>query len=156
MSQVCWVGGRGTVNSPGMSPLNWSQTTLGTSSGEARIYRKTTDMKDPGPSNSAVYLDEREDSINDGMFVPAMEGAAASPTSAPTPGAYGIIDYPAAYHGGAGGFSFADGHSEMKRWRDSRTTPPLLKGQSYDYQFKSTPNNVDVAWLQEHTTRRIP
>ena len=136
--------------------MNWSQTTLGTTRGEARIYRKYSDMTDPGPAKTAVFLDEREDSINDGMFVIAMEGAAASPGAAPNPEAYGIVDYPAAYHGGAGGFSFADGHSELKKWQDSRTQPPVLRGQVRDFNFKATPNNPDVAWMQERATRRIP
>jgi prepilin-type N-terminal cleavage/methylation domain-containing protein/prepilin-type processing-associated H-X9-DG protein len=155
MSMVNWVGGRG--NGAGqMAAMNWSQTTFGTSSGEARIYRKYSDMTDPGPARTAVFLDEREDSINDGMFVIAMEGASASPNASPTPGAYGIVDYPGAYHGGAGGFSFADGHSELKKWKDSRTQPPVLRNQIRDFNFKGTPNNPDVAWMQEHATRRIP
>lgn len=155
MSMVNWVGGRGS-GSGQLAAMNWSQTTLGNSRGEARIYRKTSDMTVPGPSKTSVFLDEREDSINDGMFVIAMEGAAASPGAAANPGAYGIIDYPAAYHGGAGGFSFADGHAELRKWRDDRTTPPVLKGQNRDYNFKSTPNNPDVAWMQDNSTRRIP
>jgi prepilin-type processing-associated H-X9-DG protein len=155
MSMINWVGGRGS-GSGTLAAMNWSQTTFGTTRGEARIYRKFTDMTVPGPVKTAVFLDEREDSINDGMFVNAMEGAPTSPSSPPTPSAYGIIDYPAAYHGGAGGLSFADGHSELRRWQDPRTTPPVLKGQNRDFNFKSTPNNPDSAWLQDNTTRRIP
>ncbi len=155
MSMVNWVGGRGN-GSGGLAAMNWSQTTYGTTSGEARIYRKYSDIINPGPAKTAVFLDEREDSINDGMFVIAMEGAAPSPGAAPTPSAYGIIDYPAAYHGGGGGFSFADGHSEMRRWRDGRTMPPLMTGANYDYQFKPSPNNLDVAWMQDNSTLRIP
>lgn len=155
MSMVNWVGGRGN-GSGGMAAMNWSQTTFGNTTGEARIYRKSSHMVDPGPSKTAVFLDEREDSINDGMFVIAMEGAAQPPNGPPVPSGYGIVDYPAAYHGGAGGFSFADGHAELKKWRDSRTTPPLLKGQVYSFDFKSTPNNPDVAWMQDNSTRRLP
>jgi len=155
MTMVNWVGGRGN-GSGALAAMNWSQTALGNSRGEARIYRKFSDMTDPGPARTAVFLDEREDSINDGMFVVAMEGAAASPGAAPTPSAYGIVDYPAGYHGGAGGFSFADGHSELKKWQDPRTQPPVLKGQNRDFNFKASPNNPDVAWMQERATRRIP
>jgi prepilin-type N-terminal cleavage/methylation domain-containing protein/prepilin-type processing-associated H-X9-DG protein len=155
MSMVAWVGGRGN-GSGKLAAMNWSQTTYGTTSGEARIYRKFSDMMTPGPARTSVFLDEREDSINDGMFVIAMEGASTGPGTAPTPSAYGITDYPAAYHAGAGGFSFADGHSELRRWLDSRTMPPLKTGENYDYQFKPTPNNRDVAWMQEHSTYRIP
>jgi len=155
MSMVNWVGGRGN-GAGGLAAMNWSQTAFGNTSGEARIYRKYSDMNDPGPAKTAIFLDEREDSINDGMFVIAMEGAAPRPGAPPTPSAYGIHDYPAAYHGGGGGFSFADGHSELKKWRDDRTMPPLQKGKNIDYAFKPTPNNPDVAWMQENSTRRIP
>jgi prepilin-type N-terminal cleavage/methylation domain-containing protein/prepilin-type processing-associated H-X9-DG protein len=155
MSMVNWIGGRGN-GSGGLAAMNWSQTAYGNTSGEARIYRKFSDMVDPGPAKTAIFLDERQDSINDGMFVIAMEGAAPRPGAPPSPGSYGITDYPAAYHGGAGGFSFADGHSELKKWRDSRTMPPLMEGANYDYQFKPTPNNPDVAWMQDNCTRRIP
>jgi hypothetical protein len=37
-----------------------------------------------------------------------------------------IVDYPASYHV-TGGFSFADGHSEIKKWQDGRTTPIISK-----------------------------
>ena len=41
------------------------------------------------------------------------------------------------------------------------STPLILRfnndsGANYDYQFKPSPNNPDVAWLQDNTTRRIP
>ncbi len=151
MSMNNWVGGRGEIR-----PMNFSGTTFGQASGECRIFQKFTTMKNPGPAKTFVFLDEREDSINDGMFVTAMEGAPARDGALPTPGAYGIVDYPASYHGGAGGFSFADGHSELKKWQDARTKPTIQKGANIDFAFKSTPNNPDVAWLQERATRRIP
>jgi len=31
-----------------------------------------------------------------------------------------IIDFPASYHNGAAGLSFADGHSEVHRWVGSK------------------------------------
>ena len=155
MSLINWVGGRGSGSGQLMA-MSWSGTSFGTASGEARIYRKFTDMVNPGASKTGVFLDEREDSINDGMFVIAMEGAATTPGGSPTPANYGLVDYPAAYHGGSGGFSFADGHAELRRWRDARTTPPLMKGLNYDFNFKASPNNADVAWMQDNSTRRIP
>jgi hypothetical protein len=69
-------------------------------------------------------------------------------------------DMPASYHVGAGGLSFADGHSEIKRWLDPRTTPPLGSLRN-DYDplnaqvIIPSPNNPDIAWLQERATRRI-
>jgi prepilin-type processing-associated H-X9-DG protein len=87
-----------------------------------------------------VLLDERWDSINDGYFVTQMDGY---PNLATT---Y-IVDYPASYHGGACGFAFADGHSEIHKWRDPRTTPPLRSGLPLNI---ASPNNLDVFWMQQH------
>jgi len=63
-------------------------------------------------------------------------------------------DYPGMYHHLACGFSFADGHSELRRWRDPRTMPPLTIGANplFD-QFTQSPGNQDVAWLQFRSTR---
>ena len=135
MSSLIWVGGRGEN-----LPIGWSGP-------EWRIYRKMSDMVDPGPANTFVFLDEREDTMNDGMFVVDMTGY-------PDQGSrFRIIDIPASYHNKAGGFSFADGHAEIKKWRDERTMPPFKPGVVTPYDFPS-PNNKDVLWMQERATRR--
>ena len=54
-----------------------------------------------------------------------------------------------AYHNRAGGFSFADGHSEIKKWQDHRTTPSKVTQLNI-----ASPNNRDMFWLQERSTRR--
>jgi prepilin-type processing-associated H-X9-DG protein len=59
---------------------------------------------------------------------------------------------PASYHNRAGGFSFADGHSEIHRWLDDRTMPPLRIGTTY-WTTIPAPRDVDIAWLQDHSTR---
>jgi prepilin-type processing-associated H-X9-DG protein len=56
------------------------------------------------------------------------------------------------YHNKANGFSFADGHAEIKKWRDPDTTPPLVPNGQVTDGFKD-PGNQDVAWLQDHATR---
>jgi len=62
-----------------------------------------------------------------------------------------IVDYPASYHNKAGGFSFADGHSEIKKWQDGRTAPNISKA---DRPLDVTSaNNKDVFWMQERSTR---
>jgi prepilin-type processing-associated H-X9-DG protein len=58
-----------------------------------------------------LFLDEHPESINDGYFV----NQAYYPQ---------WLDLPASYHAGAGAFSFADGHSELHRWRYAKTQPP--------------------------------
>jgi prepilin-type processing-associated H-X9-DG protein len=64
------------------------------------------------------------------------------------------VDYPASYHNGAGGFSFADGHAEIKKWVDGRTMPNLKKGGEIQLNVAS-PNNLDVVWMQERSTRKL-
>jgi prepilin-type N-terminal cleavage/methylation domain-containing protein len=49
------------------------------------------------------------------------------------------------------GLSFADGHAEVKRWLDSRTTPPLKPGTPITLGVPSA-NNPDVAWIQERSS----
>jgi len=143
MSMLNWVGGRGEGR-----PMNWSNTTFGTTPSEYRLYHKFSDLLEPGPSRTFVFLDEREDSINDGMFVVDM---LIYPTATQS-----IVDYPASYHAGSGGFSFADGHSELKKW----LTPQFLEkpirdaARPYPTPLGGTLNK-DVAWMQERATRAV-
>jgi hypothetical protein len=113
-----------------------------------RIFAKLPEID--LPSKIFVFLDMREDSVNWGNFMTCMNGY--SPND---PSQYSFDgDYPGMYHHLACGFSFADGHSELKRWRDSRTMPPLTTGANPLFnQFTSSPDNPDVAWLQDHSTR---
>jgi prepilin-type processing-associated H-X9-DG protein len=106
------------------------------------IFRKYTDIQKPPPSMAWVLLDEREDSINDGLFQTDLIDRGASAR---------IVDYPASYHGGAAGILFADGHAEIKRWTDPRTTPPLNLDALITLDVAS-PNNPDVAWIQERSS----
>jgi prepilin-type N-terminal cleavage/methylation domain-containing protein/prepilin-type processing-associated H-X9-DG protein len=112
-----------------------------------RIYKKMGDVNIPGPALVWVFMDEREDSINDGEMVVGMFGYPDQPAQ------WKIVDYPASYHNQAAGLSFADGHSEMKRWQDPRTTPVLKLGQEMPLNV-SSPNNRDVFWLMERSTRK--
>ncbi len=103
----------------------------------------------PGPSDTWVFLDQREDSINWGNFMTHMDGYSPS-----NPSLYKFtVDLPGSYHNRAAGFSFADGHSEIKRWMDSRTTPPLVAQTTSRQSDMPSPRNLDVAWLQARTTR---
>ena len=110
------------------------------------IYLKQTELQVPGPSKVFVFLDMREDSIDMGNFGTRMAGWPDQPSQ------YGFYDLPGFYHHQSCGFSFADGHSEFRRWRDSRTTPPIVPGGLVPDVFTSA-DNPDVAWLQDHATR---
>jgi prepilin-type processing-associated H-X9-DG protein len=106
--------------------------------------------RSPGPSKLWVFLDEREDCMNWGNFGVQMDGYYP-----PNPALYNFnYDIPGMYHNRACGFSFADGHSEMKRWLDGRTMPPMHYEDAYwENAFIRCPGNPDVAWLQDKTSR---
>jgi prepilin-type processing-associated H-X9-DG protein len=114
------------------------------------IYLKMTQLtgpKSPGPSKTWVFLDEREDIVNWGNYMTDMHGY-YNPANAAL---YEFSqDLPGMYHNLAAGFSFVDGHSEIKRWLDPRTCPKLYSNIPDPY---FVPRDQDVAWLQDRTTR---
>ncbi|HEY5914819.1 MAG TPA: type II secretion system protein [Verrucomicrobiae bacterium] len=112
---------------------SWLQTT------RFLMYKTTADLYDPSPSRLFVFVDEREDSINDGVFQ-------SDPDTL-----YQLVDYPASYHNGAGAFGFADGHGEIHAWRDRRTMPALVPGQLLPLNVNIS-GDRDVLWLQQHCT----
>ncbi len=114
-----------------------------------RQFKKYSDINIPQPVKEWVFLDEREDGINDGWFAVDMTGS--DPYN---PRSYQLVDFPASYHNRAAGFAFADGHSEIHKWQDGRTTPTIHPGQSLTLG-QSMPNSPDVGWLQERSSSRI-
>jgi len=130
MSMNGWVGGvwGGVAGEDG---------TYGRANGTA--FKKLTSMKNPGPTQFIVLLDERYESINDGLFLIDMDGY---PTSSPN----GLADFPAVYHNGASGIAYADGHSEVHKWRDAATL-------SVSMPARNVAAPTDAPWLQDHATR---
>ena len=105
-----------------------------------RMNTKLSDLTDPSPSESWVFIDEREDWINDAYFLVSMAMSH-------------FMDPPAMYHAGAGGLSFADGHAEIRKWRDADSLPPLVRGVP-SLPSNRKPSTRDVPWLQKRTTGR--
>lgn len=106
-----------------------------------RIYKKASDMTAPQPSGLWVFIDENPDSLNDAAYAVAMSQSLWQ-------------DGPSISHCGGCGFSFADGHSEIKKWKDGRT---LALKTTYSTGFSygiSQPNNLDISWVQERTSAR--
>lgn len=110
-----------------------------------RVFRKRSEITRPSPSKTWVFMDERQDSINDGDMEVVMDGFDGSPFKTR------IGNYPAAYHNDAGGLSYVDGHADIKEWQDPRTTPELREDGMLP-QFISSPFNRDIMWLQAHST----
>jgi prepilin-type N-terminal cleavage/methylation domain-containing protein len=114
-----------------------------------RTAKKTSDLVRPGPSATWVLIDEREDSINNGLF-----GLQPTEGLDPWDGRMALmVNWPAAYHNRAEALNFADGHSEIHRWRDDRTMPAIKKGVALLFSVPN-PNNEDLRWLTQHATAR--
>jgi prepilin-type N-terminal cleavage/methylation domain-containing protein/prepilin-type processing-associated H-X9-DG protein len=119
-----------------------NQVNFGSWSPTFFFAKKMSELVKPLPAMAWVFVDEHPDSINDGCFFNNawLTGASTRWT-----------DLPASYHNGACGFAFADGHSEIKKWLDSRTRQPItLTG----FSGLSSPNNADYLWLAERTPKQ--
>lgn len=105
-------------------------------SGPYRTFGKESEMIDPGPSSTWFYIDEDADSLNDGGFAVGVANAE-------------WIDWPGTYHNNACGLAFGDGHSEIKKWSDSRTK--VVNG---NVSRRTVPGSVDWQWLAMRTSAR--
>jgi prepilin-type processing-associated H-X9-DG protein len=101
-----------------------------------RLNFKMGDLSNPGPAQTWVFIDERENSINDGWFAVDMYNRGATAT---------WVDLPATRHNRGAVISYADGHAEFRKWKDGRTIAEIVPGTP-------SPNNPDIAWLQERST----
>jgi len=106
-----------------------------------RVYAKAAQIVNP--AKTWVLLDEHPDSINDAAC--AMRMADPGATTAV------IVDYPASYHHGASGLSFADGHSMIHHWRGSTIKPPVT-GILLPKKVDAGDSVNDIIWWSEHTT----
>jgi prepilin-type N-terminal cleavage/methylation domain-containing protein/prepilin-type processing-associated H-X9-DG protein len=98
------------------------------------VFRRQTNIRNP--AQTWVTIDENPKSINDGWFLVRPNASTV------------WRDVPAAYHNNAGGMSFADGHAEIKKWKDSSVV-----SQAGSYARKD-PNSKDLDWLIERTTTK--
>jgi prepilin-type N-terminal cleavage/methylation domain-containing protein len=114
-----------------------------------RVCLNAGELTDPGPTQTWVFMDAREDGITSGGFLVDMTGYPDHSERVRF-----NQDWPGGYHNRAGGLSFADGHSEIRKWVDSRTTPPIKKGAFISLQPVPSPNNRDIIWLQDRSTRK--
>jgi prepilin-type N-terminal cleavage/methylation domain-containing protein len=103
------------------------------------------------PAGAMVFIDEKDDSIDDGEFLIQMLDWSSGPEMA---------NIPAAYHAGAGLVSFADGHAEIHKWYSSVVLKPGQQGgvvvwpSSRPDNFKTITGHDlrDLGWLQKHAT----
>jgi len=126
------------VGGPGgwLPPPNYNETQK-----KYKVFYKTADFGVAGSANVYVLIDEHPDGLNAGGYANQMVEKPADAR---------IIDYPASYHNGAAGLSFADGHAEIRKWVDGRTKEKVrFKDMTLNV---ASPNNQDMIWLAERTT----
>ena len=110
-----------------------------------QTYGKMSSFKQPGPSETWVFIDENPRTINDSSFCVA---------AVATPGNTYLIDKPSGLHGKAGGISFADGHSTVHQWLDPRTYTVTINGQGNAVQTSTqqSPDDPDCFYLAPLTS----
>ena len=98
-----------------------------------RAYLKDSDVTVPGAPRTWMLIDEHELSINDGWFYVDMSQARP------------FADFPATRHNRGYVLSFCDGHSEIFKMHDSRTSWPVPMNIN-------SPPNSDWARLRDVTS----
>jgi len=111
-----------------------------------KVFQRSTEI--PVPSDLFVMIDEREDTICNGLFIVDMYE--------PRPWMYSA---PRSAHNGGGVLGFADGHVIRKAWLDLATWPCLSPrghgaGHGADHIDRLDGAPRDMGWLRQHTTVR--
>jgi prepilin-type N-terminal cleavage/methylation domain-containing protein/prepilin-type processing-associated H-X9-DG protein len=98
----------------------------------------------PQPTQTWLTLDEHPDSIDDGFFIVGWLSGNINVTA--------WNDTPASYHNGECGFSFADGHAEIHKWKSSTSVYPV----KFTWPAVTVPFDAlgqqDFQWFTNHTT----
>ncbi|HLH56649.1 MAG TPA: prepilin-type N-terminal cleavage/methylation domain-containing protein [Verrucomicrobiae bacterium] len=109
-----------------------------------RHIKKYSQFNYPGPDGTWVFVDEHPDSINDSGFF--------------NPHAWSWADFPSTYHNGACGFSFADGHAEIHKWKGSLSggramAVKFTDGSDMNGGIGPRAGDVDIRWMNFHAGR---
>jgi prepilin-type N-terminal cleavage/methylation domain-containing protein/prepilin-type processing-associated H-X9-DG protein len=105
-----------------------------------QVFQRTSDLTHLSPSDALVFIDERDDSIDDGYFVIDMEKNQ-------------IANVPAGYHAGSGATTFADGHAEIHRWRSPEVLVHQQTVEAVKHEYEAVfSTNPDLVWLRAHAT----
>jgi prepilin-type N-terminal cleavage/methylation domain-containing protein/prepilin-type processing-associated H-X9-DG protein len=128
ISMNALIGWSGTDGHDDRDGRSWAE------GGAYRQYIKQSQFA--RPAWTWVTVDEHPDSINDAFFT--------VPINATQWG-----DTPSSYHNGACGFSFADGHAEVHKWK-SATSKYDVKYYFYVRPFDAL-GRADYQWYMERT-----
>jgi prepilin-type N-terminal cleavage/methylation domain-containing protein/prepilin-type processing-associated H-X9-DG protein len=110
--------------------------------------KKMSDMHAPAPADCWVMLDEHPDSDDDATFFVNPADATGTGTS--------FTELPGSMHGNASGMVYADGHSEVHKWKGATVQPVTYRTtylQKVDITGDSAAQN-DLAFLAQHTPQK--
>ena len=114
-----------------------------------KSVRKLGDMTGPGPSEIFVLIDEHENSINDAHYFSFANFNAH--------GNQPWLDAPSGRHGNACGLVFADGHSEIVKWKTGGLSKNLRAADGStarpypDLPFLGRSALADWNWMTNHS-----
>ena len=103
------------------------------------VVKKSTGFHLPGPSDVWLVLDEHPDSLDDAIFYTPNFSA----------GITTLVEIPGCMHAGACGVTFADGHSEIHKWKGKFSNQPVK--YAYTINISIPAGDPDLAWLAQHT-----
>jgi prepilin-type processing-associated H-X9-DG protein/prepilin-type N-terminal cleavage/methylation domain-containing protein len=109
------------------------------------ILMKASQLVNPGPSLTFVFIDEHEMSIDDGIF-----GVQLPPGEGPQAPIWG--PFPGDRHNNGANLSFADGHVEGHTWHAHRIITSYPGGKTF-ISSNDLPNLDDHHWLWDRIPR---
>jgi prepilin-type N-terminal cleavage/methylation domain-containing protein/prepilin-type processing-associated H-X9-DG protein len=129
-------GGSGSARVRSMSMNNWMNPLAPWKANNNNVFNFRKSSHVTRPADTWVTMDENPASINDGWFVCDPESGTWT-------------DIPATYHNNANGISFADGHAEIKKWKDKAVT-----GVNAAIGAGPQDGGTDLKWLKDRSTYR--
>jgi prepilin-type N-terminal cleavage/methylation domain-containing protein len=110
-----------------------------------RMFRKGSDFGSTRPTDIFSFIDVAPGNVCHSAFVTHigfMDGL--------------FYHLPNVGHRNSGVVSFADGHTEVKKWTDPRTLTEARKGWIPNHFTVQTPNNADLNWIKAHASTPSP
>jgi len=115
-------------------------------------WHRLSDIRNPGPAQALVFVDEHENSIQQGLFT------VNHPNSYIYPGTtlWTWLSFPATRHGNAGTVSFADGHAELWPWKEPTTLQPLKTPYSFGLRPAAPNTDRDLGRFFRALPKQVP
>jgi prepilin-type processing-associated H-X9-DG protein len=104
-----------------------------------RSYFNESDLTCPTPKDAFIFCDEHPGSLDDGYLQLSLNSAY-------------YPNVPASYLEGGCGFSFADGHAEIHKWRSRFLLVPVMKNVTFPSGAQSSGSDLDWIWLKQHSS----